>query len=563
MTILTHRQVFSDFSGGHYGALGPFRAAPNQFRGVNVQTYANGTVGPRPGWKLLETFGTAPSPTWGNGSKFYGLIWIPDGLDGNDRFLFVSYSDGSSSTRTLLTRTMTWSNITLAAPVNDMLLKVPGGGNIHTYWENYAMVGGTRYTNLSADTIATMTYPDNFSPRASCVYKSRMYSWGDLSFPGRIYYSDAGNFYNVSAGAYFDVGNHQRNVMHCWPLRDSLLILALPSSIDRKQNEAEWWVLQGANPLTGSLRLLGRAQWPSVGEYGVQFGEAVLWLDTLYNHGVVIHNGSEVDTHSLGRLKPRADSGSVVVKPNKSAVTYGEPGVFFPYRVGEDPAAPPVGEYDETGLQAWELVNGTWTKALYWNGAMEHTVTNGHPFLWSVSPWEGDKLLACTNTSEDGSGAYKFFTRPVTLNRPSHTGDDYADPTEAHADVADSGTMNCQMWLPCVQSEEGNGIRVRKVIVDFDYWKNSLFSPANTADLTVQIGNFRQADGHFSTTEEYRSDSDRLAPTLAEHPKPGRFVFRFPETGWYSACQVRFTALRNVAIDRVTVIYEENSQEPQ
>jgi len=560
VTILTHKRVFSDFSGGHYGSLGPFKAAPNQFRGINVQRYDNGTVGPRPGWKLLETSGTAPSPSAGSGSEFYGMLWVPDS-DGNDRFLFVSYADGSNATRTLLTNTMTWSNIALTAPVNDMLLETPGGGNIHTFWEDYAMVGGTRYTNLLQNTVATMTYPNGFSPRASCVYKARMYSWGDSSVPGRIYYSDAGDLFTISAGAYFDVGNSQRNVLHCWPLRDSLLILVLHSAIDSKQNEAEWWVLQGANPLTGSLRLLGRAQWPSVGEYGVQFGETVLWLDTLYNHGVVIHNGSEVDMHSLGRLKPRADSGGVVVKPNKPAATYGEPGVFFPYRAGEDPAAPPVGEHDETGLQAWELVNGTWTKALYWNGAMEYAVDR--PFLWSTSAWEGDKLLVCTNTSVDGSGLYKFYTRDVALNRPSMTTDAYSDPTETHEDVAASGTMDCQMWLPCIQSEEGNGIRVRKVIVDFDYWKVAECRPANTADLTVQIGNYRQHDGDFSLTQAVRSESERFAPTEGTLPRQGRYVFRFAETGWFSACQVRFTSLRNVAIDRVTVIYEENSEAPQ
>jgi len=569
VTIAKRKQVFSDFSGGHYGALGPFKAAPNQFRGINVQRYANGTVGPRPGWKLLETSGTAPSPSSGSGSEFYGMMWVPS-RSTSGLLVFVSKAD-SSATKQLDMDTLTWADCALDAPTNDMILEAPGAGNLITHQEYYVVAGGIRYANMLLNSAGNITYPNSFSPKAAAIYKARMYAWGDSSLPNRIYYSEANDFFSASAfasDAYFDVGMF-KTVIHCWPIRDSLLILTLAGAINTKQNEAEWWVLQGANPRTGSLRYLGRGKWPFVGEYAAQFGEALLWLDALYDHGLTIHDGSSIDLHSLGRLTARAsnDTAGAAAQLNKPTVAYGEPAVAVPYRVGyngwSDPSGTPIGEYHETGLQGWELVNGTWTKALYWNGAPEYVVEQNAAFMYGLTTWEGDKLIACTNTSTDGSGTFKFYVRNITLNRPSFTTDTYADPTETHSDVSESGEMEHQMWLPAIQSDEGSGVRIRKVIVDFDYWKNSHTSPANTAFLSVQVGNFRQVDGGLSLTEEQRSDSSVLATSDIGHPKQGRWVFRFPETGWYSGCQVRFTELRNVAIDKVTVIYDENTQEPQ
>lgn len=53
---------FNDFSGGEYGAIGGRHARPNQFTGLNVIPYRDGSIGPRAGACVLTP---SPAPTGG------------------------------------------------------------------------------------------------------------------------------------------------------------------------------------------------------------------------------------------------------------------------------------------------------------------------------------------------------------------------------------------------------------------------------------------------------------------------------------------------------------------
>lgn len=491
------------------------------------------------------------------------MLWVP-GETGGGHLVFVSYAD-STATKKLPMDTLAWASLSsIGAPVNDMQLVVPGGGNIHTHHADHIVVGGQEWTDVSTDTGGTISFPDSFSPRASIPYKARMYYWGDSTYKGRVYYSDISNYANISSGNYFDVG-FDRSVVHCWDLRDSLVILTLAGNIAGRQVFAEWWVLQGANPVTGTLRRLTKGEWPYVPEYAVQYRDSLLWLDALYDHGLMVHNGTDLDTTALARLVARSGSDTVNAASQlmKPTATYGEPSVILPYRVSsfEDTTATVIGDFYENGLQAWELVNGVWTKASYWNGATEEVVDNGVPFLWAVTDWGGNRLIAATNPSSDGSGEFKFFCREVTLNRPSTTNGTYNDADEEHADIASSGDgLDCRLWLTPIQADEGSGVRVTKVVVDFDYWQSN-FYPAG-AGMSAKILNFRQNRGWSGETEELTADFSILEDSTNVLPSRGRYVFRFPDTGWYSASQVYFTSLRNVAIDQVAVHFDRNPQEP-
>jgi hypothetical protein len=558
-------KVYKDWSGGHWGRLGPFKAPDNMYRSVNLQMYANGTLGPRPGWKLLETTGTAPAPAAGSGSEFYGMCWTPGATDGG-YLLFVSKTDATAC-RKLDMDTLVWESAAVGVPTSDMPLEAPGAGNIFTHVADWFIVGGTKFYDAKNNLLAsTITWPSSFSPKSAVVYKNRMYSWGDATYPGRFYYSDAGNYIGVDSTQFFDIGNPSYTyIVGAWVLKDSLVILTLLGNIANRQTAAEWWVLTGANPITGTLRRLTKGEWPYVPEYAVQYRDSLLWLDTLYDHGIYIHNGTDLDTTALARLVARSGSDTVNVASQlmKPTATYGEPSVILPYRVStfDDTTATVVGDFYENGLQAWELVNGVWTKASYWNGATEEVVDNGVPFLWAVTDWGGNRLIAATNTSSDGSGEFKFFCREVTLNRPSNAGATYNDADEEHSDIASSGDgLDCRLWLTPIQADEGSGVRVTKIVVDFDYWQSN-FYPAG-AGMSAKILNFRQNRGWSGETEELTADFSILEDSTNVLPSRGRYVFRFPDTGWYSASQVYFTSLRNVAIDSVSVHFDRNPQEP-
>lgn len=560
-------RVYDDWSGGHWGNIGPFKAPDNMYRSVNLQRYANGTLGPRPGWKKLATTGTAPSPTAsGSLEPFYGMRWSPGETDGG-YLLFVSRSDTTASRR-LDMDTLEWKSTNLGSIPQPMQLSAPGAGNIFSHMRDRFIVGASKfYDPVSDSNIVTISWPSSFAPKGAAVYKARMYGWGDDTYPGRVYYSVAGDYTFYTATDFFDVGHPTFNyIVGMWDFRDSLLILTLQGNIADRQSFAEWWSLQGANPITGSLRRLQRAEWPYVPEFAVPYRDSLLWMDVLYDHGINIHNGSDIDTLALSRLtgRPGGDTSGSSVRLMKPAYTYGESSIVIPHRVGTV-GSDPTGREFENGLLAWELVNGTWTKASYWNGAKEEVVDNDVPFLWAVTDWGGDRLIGCTNTSQDGTGEFEFYSRDIARNRPSTVTDPYSDPLEDHGDIASSGGgLDCQLWLTPVQADEGSGVRVTKVVVDFDYWKNSYFeSGDHKTAMKVSIVNFRQNRGWSKESDELIADFSAFEESVDVIPRRGRYVFRFPDSAWYSASQVHFSFLRNVAIDRVSVHFDRNPKEPQ
>lgn len=569
------REVYDDWSGGHWGTRGPFKADKNQYRAVNVQVYANGTIGPRPGWKLLETTGTAPAPSAGSGSEMYGMACVPGTVD-NGYLVFISKSDPTACKALDLDTNVWGSALGIGAPPRDYLVETTNGGNVWSHQADWVLVGATDYENLRTASSGAISYPDSFAPRMSVAYKNRMYSWGDSTYTNRIYYSANGNFGSFTSGDYFTI-SLAGTIVNAWSLGDSLLILVLTAAIGGAQPEGEWWSLTGANPLTGTLRLLSKDTWPAAAVHSTVYKNTMVFQDSLYDHGIMAHNGSELNTSGLSHLTASYGNKRRGAISTGAVSTVGEPAIVLPYNIGvagasstgsADPTGDVIGDYYDNGTQAWEFVNGVWTKAVYWNGATE--VDYPLSFFRGVVPWDSYKLIAATNDTEVGSGEYKFFTRDLTLNRPVRTANTYSDPLEEHPDVPSTllGEVPPNiLWLPAIQSEIGGGVRIRRVIVDVDYWKGSDMVPADIADLQCSVANYRLEDGWFAETEVQTSDSTGFETTtlgsdnVSLNPRQARIIFRFEDTPFYSACAVRFANLRNIAIDRVTVDYFEQEGE--
>jgi hypothetical protein len=568
MAIKKDRMVFDDWSGGHWGAAGPFKAKPDQYRAVNLQRYRNNTIGPRPGWKLLETTGTAPAPSAGSGSEFYGMAWVPGTTDGG-YLVFISYTDPTAC-KALDMDTLVWSSaLSIGVPPRDMLLSVANGGSVWSHQADWVLVGATDYQNLRTGSNAAISYPDSFAPRASVAYKARMYAWGDTTYPNRIYFSDPNNYGAMVSGQYFAIGNAS-TVMGAWNVGDALLILVLPAAVNGLQDAAEWWLLNGANPLTGSLRLIGKDTWPGAPAHATVFKNLLMFQDSFYDHGIMAHDGAELNTSGLSHLIGRSAARPRGSSSLGGAATVGAPAVILPYLVGAsnaDPTADVIGDHFDNGIQAWELVNGTWTKAVYWNGGIG--ADNPATLFRGITSYDGRKLIACTNDTSGGTGEYTFYIRDITMDRFNYSTDFFSSPEEEHAEVP--STQNGEaipniLWLPAIQSEIGGGVRIRRVIVDVDYWKNSGTIPADTADLKCSVGNYRLEDGNYSESEQQQSDTNLLEDNSGSvgaylNPKQARLVFRFDTAAFYSACVVKFADIRNMAIDRVTIDYESTTED--
>ena len=589
-------KVYDTWDGGNWGADGSINAAkasPFKYRAINLQVYANGSLGPRPGWNQLAPTGTPPSAE--SNSDFFGMLWLPTDQDDNGILLFVSTISGADTVR-LSINDMAYLTSTLGAVSGSSLGYTEGNSGSFTYINpSQVVVGAVKLYNPSANTVATITYPSSFVPQAAMFYKDRLYAWGDTTYPNRVYYSNFGAFSTFSAGDYFDIGTGgttaatRSEIRGAWVLKDQLVFLVATGAPTIRDSVGEFWTLQGPNPITGSLSRIYQGRTPRFPTFCAKHNEVLVGMDHGTGRGSMIISPQGVDNRALSYIRPGNERYQYSTARNVAATT-GEEALIMPYVVkaqdddihgtiavdstdpGGDGFSTAVTGDAELGLQAWSLVHGVWTKELWWNGAVAETQVNltntETDLLFAVVPFLGDKLLAATNASTSGpdAGTWRIYSRDVCLDRPSRTTDTWSEPTEPHTDL--SGTpfgIKSSLILPEEMAEVGCGVRVHRVIVEFDYWKGSNFSPATTADFSMQV-RYRGLDlGPDLDTDEFGGADgsfDYLVETgNRDTPMRGRRVFKLPEAALYGSFQVQFPSVRNVAFRKVTVLYEEKQTE--
>lgn len=574
--------VYDDWKGGNWGADGGVLGArlnPKRYRAINLQVYANGTLGPRPGWKeLTPTSGSAP--TSANASDYYSAVWVPVLNTTYGMILFVSRSTAASTKRFDLD-SLAWLTSTLGVQASGPDSTIEANGGSFT-WQNtqQLVVAGTNIYNMSSNVTIALTHVSAFAPNSAIFYKDRLYTFGDSTFPNRVYYSDASAFSTFQIGQYFDVGGggsgatSRPKIRGAWNVKDGLLFLVTAGSTSQIDAHGEWWLMQGTNPVTGTLKRVAMGRVPLYSSLMGMQGGALVGMDHSAGRGAMIMDGTQLDSKSLDFIRAGGEIYAYSAGRNV-ATTFGEPSVIMPFIVKSTydntagystSAGSSVGVNAENGMQAWELVHGVWTKSTWWNGAFAETVAaiSKMDLVYGVGNITSNVLWCITNNSTSGpsGGNWRIFSRDVCLDRPAFSTDTWSTATETHSDLAAaSGGLYSQLWLPEEYADLGWGRRVRRVTVDFDYWKVSTTTPASTADMTCMV-RYRSLQGGYEKVTEITSDVDlfdNLAATTGRFPGQGRVTFNFPEEAFYGAAQVIFPSVRNIAIRNVYVDIEEKN----
>jgi hypothetical protein len=440
-------------------------------------------------------------------------------------------------------------------------------------------VGGTNIYDPSANTTIALTHVSAFAPNSAIFYKDRLYTWGDATYPNRVYVSDAGAFSTFVVGQYFDVGaggggaTTRAKIRGAWNIKDGLVFLVTAGNTAQIDSHGEWWLLQGSVPPSASLKRIAKGRAPIYGSLMTEQGGALVGMDHSVGRGAMIMDGTALDSKSLDFIRPGGDIYAYSAG-RQAAATVAEPSVILPYIVktttdataGVSPSAA-TGGYHENGMQAWELVHGVWTKSVWWDGAITETVnaitkTN---LVYGVMPFTGNLLLCVTNAGAAGPsvGTWRVFSRDVCLDRPAFSTDTWSTATETHTDLAaSSGGLYSELWLPEEYADLGWGRRVRRVTVDFEYWKVATTEPASTADMTCMVRYHNlQAGESQDIAEQFNEEAfDALEATQTRFPGKGRVTFLFDTEQFYGAFQVIFPRVRNIAIRNVYVDIEEKPE---
>lgn len=504
--------TYKDFSGGDWGEIGEFRAAPNQYSGVNMVLYTNGMLGPRAG--LHEnTYTGAPMVGQVNGMWLIGAIGKPLMISVDDR-IYATTEDNTSlgtvSHVASLNATPTTNIIaTWYDPNGDIFISNPGEASYFLDW--------------TSNTIGNLE--DSGSPMAgtASVYLSRdrLYLIGDFqNNSGQVvYYSEAADFRNFNNGNFFEVGyyNTTRAAMES---QNSLMFSCLEST-NNLGSGVGWYSLVGSTP-QGQLRRVNTqlAAGNQVELVNAEGGNIYFWTgwstsetDTPY---LVCTNGAKFDEESFKHLRLTGTRRYGYYNSSDHTLIY----------------------ISDQGNDGWMRCNGAWSK-----------VDFEVPVSGPVSPTEaGDSFLLAYGETGEEVKVYELLSRPEmpgTATGSANPGDDSNTP------------INAFFFLPAYQSDTKD-MRVRRVIVDFMKWNT--VNDTLTNGFTVNLRTWGQynlpggsSDGLNLVSATF-SEDQTLAATDGTMD---RYVMRCGNQGWAPGFQVYLTGIKACAIESITVEFEE------
>lgn len=473
MPVSQRTRVYEDWRKGVYGSGDD---SEGEFNARNAQVYQNGTLGPRPGWKL-----------WAQSGQDYvvandaprGFVFFDD--ETNDPRLLVTYADASDSNNLKTevgdintgTDTISWStvvNINTGAGYPAGAYQAPrvGTSPLPHFWDRVALVniGARIFTDAPSTSDAPPNTADGYA-HAVTIYRERAYYWGITGFPGRIYYSDAGDYTTVGATSFFDVSIDPTlttaAVTGLYSISNALIIT---------RKDGRWLVLSGTSPENGTLGELGLDPVPDLVSAATVDNQ--LYFLNRSGTGVVVAVPGQVEAQVYEYLSPvrfpdaSSDLPLLTLQRERAVGDEITRGIFLPAWQDGNTKDP---------LIAVERVNDAWTYSTW--ALDDYTAVDmidfqlGYPnVLWA-------------EVDDDGA-SWNFHSRNFTLNRPGKTTDDYSTTLTAE-DGPNATASTMQVVLGTIIAEGDSWVRPKKVVLDIDYWKGTGYqAPSITVDATVK-----------------------------------------------------------------------------
>lgn len=507
--------TYRDFSGGDWGNLGEFRAAPNMYSGVNVVLYTNGLLGPRSG--LHENTYTGTMQGTVHGIFPIGRIGHPLMISAGDQIFDTTEDNGGlgtvTSVATLDAEPTEFIKAAWYDPNGDIYFTSPGEKSYVLNWTTYAFAD---LLTASGGTVSRGT-------ETIFLCRDRLYAAGDGRPGGAggqyVYVSAAADFTNFSGGETFQVGyfNSVRSMVES---QNSLLFSVIEATNNLGAGVG-WYSLVGATPQGDLRRVNTQIATERQGEIvNAESGNFYFWTgwsasntDTPY---LCQSNGAKFDDQSFRHITLEGVYRNGYYNAPDQVILY-------------------VSSSTNTG---WMRCNNAWSKV-----AFEVDISG------VVAPTEaGDSfLLPWGDTGEDVI-VYEMKSQP---EKPAGAGG-----AENPGDNSNT-PINAFFLLPAYQSDTKE-VRVRRVIVDFKKW-NTFHADTNN-QFQVYVNTYGQynlpggsTDGNTFTTATWSEDQALSATdgTL------DRYVARIGQQGWAPAFQIGILGMKGVAIESITVEFDE------
>lgn len=582
--------TYRDWQAGPWHSLGP-DYGPDQghnYDCVNMQVYANGSLGPRP--CLVSICNGIDLWAGGDDSKFKGCFWyqVDDFAggplsvlaDSDARFQMVEgesnqYAfDHSAGANTYISANLASFRTPLkparylvaghADSPESMISSMPyqrlGDKNVIVggdgYFTDLDDTGSDAYQDITAGTAgSTNEYPANWDPAALFSWRDRFWSWGDYDSGSnhngnRIHYSGVGTPSTWQANDYIDVGaDPNLPIVGAWQVFDSLLIAMADS---------RWYKYTFTDsPDFGEIRYVGTKIIPDFFVTAATTGQAIVYATR--QTGIVVATKDKIDDQAFKYITvPQDGDDSQDIFFLRGMAAHAHNAICLPYQVKTVSAAAPNNVYK--GDRSIDQVNGVWTQHLYFGTGDDSVLETS--FVDAV-PMGNDHwgFFAVDTHNTSGTNDDTLNVRPVTLNRPSNNADAFSDESEVATHTTDTDNrFEGTVWLSTYRPEEKNTAAIEKVIIDFDFWNSTGFT---TPAFTVKADCVHEGD-EISTITVGSLDASELSATggTSYVPKRGRVVLRPTRMPLSSQINISITGINSVAFKEISVVYAIQSQNP-
>ena len=499
--------TYRDWKAGPWHSLGPDYGPDegHNYDSVNMQVYANGSLGPRP---CLVSICNAIDLWAGAQQHFKGAFWyqvddyagqpLSVVADSDARFQNVEGAgtqyafDHSAGANATITVDLSTFRVPLKpsryythggggawdASPEDIISPMPyqrlGDKNVIVggdgYFTNLDDTGSDAYQAITASADGTITdneYPQNWDPTCLFSWRDRYWSWGDYDSGSnhngnRIHYSAVGAIQTWGVNDYIDIGaDTDLPIVGVWPVFDNLLICMADS---------RWYRYTFTDaPGFGEIRYIGTKIVPDFMVTAATTGSAIIY--TTRQSGIIVATKDSIDDQTFKYItvaKDGDDSQDIFFLRGMSSHAHNA--ICLPYQVKTVSATAPNNVYK--GDRSLELVNGVWTQQLYF-GTGDDSVLN--PAFIDAVPMGNDHwgFFASETYNTSGTNDDTLYVRPVTLNRPSNNADAFSDESEVATHTTDTDNrFEGTVWLSTYRPEEKNSAVIEKVIIDFDFWNS-------------------------------------------------------------------------------------------
>lgn len=498
--------VFSDWSGGEMGDLGPTGCKDNQFSGMNVMVYKDGSVGPRPAVKASLSVNPTPLP-W----AFRG-VGSPDGnhrvFIGTGKTIY-SYRYGADTYNFLAT-------ISITVTVTTQIIQAgPAHAEIPIY-------GDKVYEVNDFGTSTVQAIPSSPGAQVGSLLGVRLMVGNTPTNPKRVYYTAAQTATAIAASTwpalnFFDVGLPDWNITFMDEQRQRMAIA---------NNGGEWWGLSGTPGVNDSLRRQPRGDLsPFKWYHCARLGESV-WFLPLGEDFPAQFTGSTVDRDRYKYLRFNGGTTAEFIA-----------GALPPSNTALFASCVPIGSAG-AGLM---FHNDVWTY---------HSFTD---MLWPIqfltplsvggpnTDYDSPLLLAGWRSDLTTLAAYAL---QPSLDRPGKSSDTYAANL---APGTHTVTLATRYWWG-----QDRDIKITAITIDGFTW--NVGAGSNNVDVQVRslfrFGTVPYADSTVQSWSE-------LASATTSDRTDKRFRVTNPDAPWAQGFQIRLSAINGFAVRRIRVEYDE------